>query len=448
MAVNQGSRNGAGSSAGRRPAARQTGRPGTSAGSRGGMSSGTRQGSNSSRQGSGASRQNYSASRQGSAAARRAAARQQESRKRRKIIIFAVEVIVILIMAAVLYLVLHTTETQPHLTLIDPNNVAIDAGVESETQEGGTMHGYRNIALFGVDAKNEKDLFKSSRSDSIMVASIDMESGDIKLVSVYRDSYLNRGNDTYDKCNGAYAKGGAEQAVRMLNMNLDLDITDFVTVGYAGLAEVIDGLGGVYIDVSEAELQHINNYQYSILGKLAAPYLGGSVPSELNFTPDEYFKDYDLKRVDSPGYQLLDGLQAVAYCRIRYVGNDFERTSRQREVIKAIEAQAKQADVNTLINVFNKAADDIYTNLDEEDILELLPKIANYRIVEESEFPGRDKRYTVNMGAKGSCEVPVDLVQSVEELHEFLFNDADYQVSGTVQEISQQIAADAGKYKK
>lgn len=381
-----------------------------------------------------------------SVAVKRMSAKQREAKKRRKIIIFAVEVIIILIMGAMLYLVLNTTSVSPHVTVIEPEKVAINQAVMAEKEEGGTMHGYRNIALFGVDAKNEKQLYKSSRSDSIMVASINMDTGDIKLVSVYRDSYLNLGTDKYNKCNGAYATGGAEQAVRMLNMNLDLDITDFVTVGYAGLAEVIDGLGGVWIDVSASELKYINDYQYSILGKLAKQYIG-TVPSDLNFTPDEYFADYNLKKVESPGYQLLDGLQATAYCRIRYVGSDFERTARQRKVIMAIEAQAKQASVSTLLNTFNKAVDSIYTSLDADDIRELLPKIADYRIVDESEFPGRKNRITVNMGAKGSCEVPTDLVSSVADLHELLFDDTNYQVSETVREISAQIAADSGKYR-
>ena len=379
-------------------------------------------------------------------AVKRMSAKQREAKKRRNIIIFAVEVIIILIMGAVLYLVLNTTSSSPHITVIEPDKVAINPVVQAEKEEGGTMHGYRNIALFGVDATKESQLYKSSRSDCTMVASINMDTGDIKLVSVYRDSYLNLGNDKYNKCNGAYSSGGAEQAVKMLNMNLDLDITDFVTVGYAGLAEVIDGLGGVWIDVSEAELRYINDYQYSILGKLAKQYIG-TVPSDLNFTPDEYFSDYNLKKVESAGYQLLDGLQATAYCRIRYVGNDFERTSRQREVIKAIEAQAKQASASTLLNTFNKAIDDIYTSLDTDDIRELLPKIAEYRIVEEAEFPGRKGRITVNMGAKGSCEVPIDLVSSVADLHELLFDDTNYQVSETVREISAEIASQSGKYR-
>ena len=313
---------------------------------------------------------------------------------------------------------------------------------------GYTNSDYINIALFGVDARNENELYKSSRSDTIMIASINQKTGDIKLVSVYRDTYLNLGNDSYKKCNAAYSKGGAKQAVGMLNMNLDMDITQFVTVGYAGLAEVIDGLGGVWIDVDEDEIKHINNYQYSIIGKYAKKYLG-DVPSELNFTPDDYFKDYDVTVVRQPGLQLLNGLQAAAYCRIRYVGNDFQRTARQREVIKAIETQAKQASLSTLTKVFESAVDDIYTNLDTTTILtELLPNIANYRIVDEAGFPEMNMQENVSMGAAGSCQIPLDLPSSVSWLHGFLFGDENYEASDIVNEIGRNIRTDASKYRK
>lgn len=373
--------------------------------------------------------------------------KRRESKKKLKLVIFGFELVIILIMVGVLYLVIGVTdEIEPiHVTELDRNNIGITDQVQEATEtEGSSMYGYRNIALFGVDAKNEKGLYKDYRSDTIMIASINLDSGDIKLVSVYRDTYLNLGTDKYNKCNGAYAAGGAEQAVKMLNMNLDMDITDFVTVGYAGLAEVIDGLGGVWIDVDKDEMKHINNYQYSIIGKYASKYI--QVPSDLNFTPDDYFKDYDVKLVKEAGYQRLNGLQATAYCRIRYVGSDFQRTERQREVIKAIEAQAKQASVTTLLKVFESAMGDIYTSLDEDTIKELLPKIADYRIVDEGAFPGVNGRVSVSMGAKGSCEVPEDLASSVAWLHEFLFDDEQYEVSDTVKEISAQILKDARVY--
>ena len=183
-----------------------------------------------------------------------------------KYILFGVEVVIILVMVVVLFKVMNSDAVAgPQVTYLDKNQVAIPSQVQEQTEEGGTMHGYMNIALFGVDATTDKQLFGGSRSDSIMIANINMDTGDIKLVSVYRDTYLNAGTDsngnenTYAKCNSAYSWGGAEQAVRMLNMNLDMDITNFVAVSYKGLSKVIYGIGGIYIDVESEELLHINN---------------------------------------------------------------------------------------------------------------------------------------------------------------------------------------------
>ena len=352
-------------------------------------------------------------------------ARQRAARQRRRMILFAFEIIIILVMVAVLYLVMNKTSEGPKVTVMDPEKLAIPSQVQEMKEEGGTMHGYMNIALFGVDAQTDGQLFKGSRSDSTMIASINRDTGDIKLVSIYRDTYLNIGTDEYQKCNGAYSYGGAEQAVKMLNMNLDMDITDFVTVGYKGLSEVIDGLGGVYVDVDSEELKHINNYQLDVSNVLKCEYVS----------------------VTEPGYQLLNGVQAAAYCRIRQTkGDDFQRAARQREVIQAIEEQAKKMDLATLTKVFNDCIDDIYTSLDSKDILDLLGNIANYRIVEEEGFPQPDLRGNANMGAKGACVIPTDLVANVEWLHQFLFEDATYTVSDSVKEYSQRIVSDTSQY--
>jgi LCP family protein required for cell wall assembly len=353
---------------------------------------------------------------------KRMTAEQYKSKRRKKIIIFTIEIFVILLMLLGLYLVMNKTpEEGPIITVLEPSNLEIS----EEVKENESMKGYRNIALFGVDASTSSQLYKNSRSDSIMIASINMDTGDIKLVSVYRDTYLNVGTDTYIKCNHAYSYGGAEQAVKMLNMNLDLDITDFVTVGYAGLSKVIDGLGGIYIDVDSEELKHINNYQMDISEKLKVKY----------------------NPVEQAGYQLLDGLQATAYCRIRYTsGDDFKRASRQREVIKALEAKAKETNLSTLTKVFNEALPNIYTSIDSKDIIELLGKIADYRIVEEGGFPDENMRTVTNVGSKGSSVVPLSLQDNVVWLHQFLFEDPDYQVSDSVKEYSSHIAADTNPY--
>lgn len=347
------------------------------------------------------------------------------ARQKRKMILFAIEIIIILVMVAVLYLVMNKTSEGPKLTVLDEEKLEIPSEVKVMEEEGGTMHGYMNIALFGVDAETENQLYKGSRSDSTMIASINLDTGEIRLVSVYRDTYLNRGDDNYSKCNAAYSKGGAEQAVKMLNMNLDMNITNFITVGYKGLSEVIDGLGGVYINVDSEELKHINNYQASVAGVLKCEYT----------------------MVTEPGYQLLNGIQATAYCRIRYTkGDDFQRTARQREVIKAIEEQAKKKDLVTLTKVFNDSIDDIYTSLDSADILKLLEHIADYKIVDEDGFPQPDMRANANMGANGACIIPTDLESNVVWLHHFLFADEDYTVTDSVREYSQKISSDASKY--
>lgn len=358
---------------------------------------------------------------------RKMSAKQQEAKKKRKIIIFAVEIFIILIMIAVLYLVMNAApEGGPKVTVLDPKELGIHEEVQQAAkEEGNAMQGYLNIALFGVDAETDSQLFKGSRSDSTMIASINLDTGEIKLVSIYRDSFLNLGTDEYWKCNAAYSYGGAEQAIKMLNMNLDMDIENFVTVGYKGLSEVIDGLGGVWIEVDEEELKHINNYQQGIAETLKCDYV----------------------RVTESGYQLLNGIQATAYCRIRYtLGDDFKRTARQREVLQAIEDQAKKADLATLTKVFNSAIDDIYTNVDAETILGFLNDISKYEIVDEGGFPQEGMRTVANIGAKGSCIIPLDLESNVVWLHQFLFNDEDYTVTDSVREYSREIASQTAAY--
>ena len=354
------------------------------------------------------------------------AARRTRGNQKGKIILFAVEIIIIIFMVVVLYVVMNSKAGEgPKLSNLDPQVVEIHDEVKQQTEEGGTMHGYMNIALFGLDAETDSQLFSNSRSDCTMIASINLDTGDIKLVSVYRDTYLNIGTDKYQKCNAAYSFGGAEQAVKMLNMNLDMNITNFVAVGYKGLSSVIDGLGGVYVDVDSEEIKHINNYQIGVANVLKCDY-----------TP-----------VVNTGYQLLNGLQASAYCRIRQTaGSDFQRTARQREVLKAIEEQAKKTDLTTLTKVFNDCIGNIYTSLDSKDILELLKNIGNYKIVDEDGFPQADMRGNANVGAYGACVIPTSLEDNVVWLHQFLFDDQEYTVTDSVKEYSQKIKSDTSAY--
>ena len=349
-------------------------------------------------------------------------AREREKKKRGKIILFIVEIFILLIMVAVLYAVLKVEKVGK----VDLNEEKLVINEEvKERAETTKMKGYRNIALFGVDSTTGAQA-KNTRSDTIIIASINLDTGDCKLVSVYRDTYLNLSNDTYNKCNAAYMKGGPEMAINMLNMNLDMNITDFITVGFAGLADTIDALGGVMIDVDEAEINHLNSYQFTMAEDLKRPY----------------------KEVTSTGYQLLTGLQATAYCRIRYTaGDDFKRTERQREVIMAMADKAKTASVSTLNQIASDVFNEIYTSLDLTEIVELLGGISEYNIVDQAGFPYEEYRTTGTIGSKGSCVIPVDLKESVEWLHKFLF-DEDYTASGEVQSYSEKIKSDTSSYLK
>ncbi|MDE6202232.1 MAG: LCP family protein [Lachnospiraceae bacterium] len=352
-------------------------------------------------------------------------AKKQSKKKRTKILLFILEIFILLIMVVVLYSVLKV-EKVGKVTLPE-EDIVINPEVK-EKVETTTMKGYRNIALFGVDSTTGA-LTKNTRSDTIMIASINLDTGECKLVSVYRDTYLNLSNDSYNKCNAAYAKGGPMQAINMLNMNLDMNITDFVTVGFAGLSDTIDALGGVMIDVDSAELQHINNYQICMAEDLKRSY-----------TP-----------VTDTGYQLLDGLQATAYCRIRYTaGDDFKRAERQREVLMAVADKAKTASPATLNSVANAIfdKDEIYTSLDLSEILELLAEISKYEIVAQGGFPEESMRTTGTIGSKGSCVVPVSLADNVQWLHEFLFEDEAYTPSAAVLEYSDKVKADTSAYIK
>ena len=355
-------------------------------------------------------------------------AKKRRAKQRARIIIFVVELLVIVVMLIAVLKVFQTTEEVegPQFAQIDESQIVVNSEVVEKFEESEELKGYWNIALFGVDS-TDGQIRKNTRSDTIMIASINQDTGDIRLVSVYRDTYLNLSNDRYNKCNGAYFSGGAEQAMAMLNMNLDLNLTDFVTVGYDAVIDCVNGLGGVWIDVDSEEIKHINNYQKSILRDTDI--------------------DDELIMVEDTGYQLLNGLQAAAYCRIRYTaGNDFKRAERQREVIQAMADQAKTAKLSALTDTFLKVMDNVYTTIDQKALQDLIGQIANYNIVGEDGFPQRDKLATENIGACGSCVVPTDLADNVVWLHEFLFGVEHYEISSTVQECSDQIKADTSPY--
>lgn len=352
---------------------------------------------------------------------RRPAARTKK-KKKRNVAVLIIELLVLVIMLVVLWFVTRVTDEETGIQRVDLTEE--DVTINEEVQENEVLSGYRTIALFGLDS-TVGDLALNTRSDTIMIAALDNETKQVHLMSVYRDTYLNLGNDTYNKCNAAYAKGGPKQAINMLNLNLDLDITDFVAVGFKGVADVVDAVGGIYIDVDSAELEHINNYQIGISENLQTSY-----------TP-----------VTETGYQLLDGIQATAYCRIRYTaGDDFKRTERQREVLQAILDQAKKMDITALTKIANNVFGNVYTSVELEEIISLLGDIASYEIVDEGGFPSEEYRTTGNIGSLGDCVVSTDLEAAVTELHKALYQNEEYTPSSEVQNIGAEIHTNTDRF--
>lgn len=283
------------------------------------------------------------------------------------------------------------------------------------------MKGYWMIAGFGVDSRSGS-VGAGYQSDVNMIACINQDTGEIKLVSVFRDTYLQTGENRYSKFNEAYAKGGPEQALKYLNKNLDLNITDYATFSWRAVAEAITILGGVDIDISEAEFRYINGF---ITETVEATGIGS----------------HHLKKT---GMQTLDGVQAVAYARLRLMDSDYARTERQKEVIKAAFAKAVKADYSVLNNILVTVLPQVSTNLDFVDLTNVALNITKYHIGETAGFPSA--RGEAKMGAKGSCVIPQTLESNVVTLHSFLFGDDGYTPTDNVKEISVKISADTGMY--
>lgn len=330
---------------------------------------------------------------------------------------------VLLIVACVLLCVVFGAAVYVYAkwSMIDTQDIkAEDIVINDEVKKNKEVDlgdGYKNVALFGVDSR-DGNLGEGNRTDCIIVASLNNETKEIKMVSVYRDTLLDLSEGTYQKCNAAYSYGGPVLAINMLNMNLDLDIEDYVTVDFGAIADAIDLLGGVEIEVTEEELPYINQY---------IPETANSAGKSANY-------------LSSAGLQKLDGTQATTYARIRSTaGGDFTRTERQRLVIKKMFEKAKTADLGTLNAIIDKVFPQVSTSFTLQEILMYATAYSEYTLTGNMGFP--EDNYTDMLSGLGSVVVPDDLVSNVTKLHEFLFGTTGYTPSSTVQTVNSNIAA-------
>lgn len=339
--------------------------------------------------------------------------RQKRRRRRKKrILVLAVELLLLAVLGVTAFAVLK----------LDKLNTTTLSGI---LNNGLRREGYQNVALFGTD--NRAGETEGVRSDCIIVASVNNETKEVKLVSVYRDTFLKTGDDTYDKANSAYAYGGPEAAINMLNRNLDLDIEDYVSVDFLALADVVDLLGGIDLDLTDEEVVHMNNYCVE--------------------TSEITGKSYERIEPEVAGTYHLNGVQAVSYCRIRYTeGGDFQRTARQRLVIEKIAEAAKSAKLSTINEIIDTVFPKISTSFSSAEIISLSASILQYSVGESQGFPADTVFSEEIPGYSGSYVVPNGLEANVRQMHEFLFSDEEYEPTDTLKEISSEISDLTGVY--
>lgn len=345
-------------------------------------------------------------------------------RRRRRRILFGIEIFILLILIGGVFI--YAKLGKMNFTDLDFRKIGVNTGVS----DNNVMKGYTTIGLIGLDGRDGK-LKSGVRSDTMIIASINNDTKKVKLVSVYRDTYLrigedSEGNGQYNKANAAYAKGGPEQFLSMLNTNLDLNVTDFVSVDFQAVAEAVELLGGIDVELKEEEVVYLNNYCVET-----------SKVTGMDYTPLE----------KKAGVHHLNGVQTVSYARIRYTsGNDFRRAARQREVIYKIIEKAKNSDIATLSKILDKVFPKVYTSFTKAEILQMGMSMMSYDIEDQTGFPF-DHLYGERVkDAMGGLDVvlPVTLESNVIKLHEFLYPEDSYTPSDEVKAYSQRIVDKSG----
>ena len=336
--------------------------------------------------------------------------KKKRKKAKRALVIF---VLLILILAGVIFGFIKSKLDKINYVSIPLEDLQMNDGVSE------SLSNYRNIALLGVDTR-DVTTNDGSRSDAIIIVSINKETKDVNLISVYRDTYLDLGEDYgLDKVTHAYAFEGPALTLSTLNRNLDLNISEFVTVNFEIVAEVIDLIGGIEIDIKEEELSQMNKY-------IADTSKNIGVSSN---------------KLTHAGTQTLDGVQAVTYSRIRKTaGGDYKRTERMRTVLMKTFEKAKKMSISDMNKIANKVLPEIQTNITQGEIMSLIPQVISYNIKDNTGWPYETRGITLNRW----YGVPVTLEENVKKLHEELLGQVEYQPTEIVKEISNRIINKTG----
>lgn len=328
-----------------------------------------------------------------------------KKKMRKRIILLVIEVIILLALGAAAYAMSKLDKLEYQTLNEDDLEIYQDTG------------DYTNIALFGLDSR-EGELDGGVRSDAMMVASINNKTGNVKVVSIFRDTLTQQSDGTYEKANSAYSYGGPQEAVALLNRNFDLDIKKYMSVDFNALADVIDLLGGIELELTDEEVFWTNGYATETAKVV------GRTTTELT----------------QAGKQTLDGIQAVSYTRIRYTeGDDFKRSERQRLVLQQVVEKAKKASLPTLNKIIDQVLPQVSTNLSASDFMGIAANAVKYQLGEMKGFPFDVTTSENVIGLEGSYVVAIGFADNVKQMHAFLFDKNTYQPSEKVQSIDSDI---------
>lgn len=325
----------------------------------------------------------------------------EEKKNKKGLKTFGIIVLVLLIILAIIvggtFAFVHSKLSKMQQVDLNEDDLNVSAQAEQQLAE------YRNIAIFGVDSRDDS-YDKGNRSDCIIIASINNKTKEVKLISVYRDTYVQIEGHGLDKITHAYSYGEAPLAIKTLNTNLDLNIKEFATVNFDVVKETVDYIGGISMPITSEEVGHISG-------------------------------------ITKPGTYTLTGEQALAYSRIRHAsGGDYKRTERMRDVLTAVTNKVKTLNISQLNGFVDTILPKVYTNITSADVFSMMPSIASYKITDSIGWPYETKGITLDRW----YGIPVTLENNVKRLHQEAFDEADYTPSETVKDISNQIIEKTG----
>lgn len=327
--------------------------------------------------------------------------KEKGTKKRKGLKIFGIIVLILIIILALIVgsIFWYINSKLDKLQQVEINEEDLNVSVQAEEN----LSNFRNIAIFGIDSR-EDTYSKGNRSDCIIIASINNQTKEVKLVSVYRDTYVNIEGHGLDKITHAYSYGEAPLAIKTLNENLDLNIKEFVAVNFDAVQEIIDDIGGISMQITKEEVEHIPG-------------------------------------ITKAGTYNLTGEQALAYARIRYAtGGDYKRTERMRDVLTAVVEKVKTLDVSGLNKLVDTVLPRLYTNISANDIFSLFPSVAEFKITQSIGWPYETRGKTIDRW----YGIPVTLESNVTKLHQEIFEESDYTPSDRVKEISNNIVEKTG----